>query len=57
MQRIVNVVVAGAMAIGLMASAAHAQFNEPGIAKTVKVSVVTGYEACTTPNTTTVPST
>jgi hypothetical protein len=57
MQRIVNIVVVGAMAIGLMASAAHAQFNEPGIAKTVKASVVTGYEACTTPNTTTSDST
>jgi len=57
MRTIVNIVVVAAMAIGLMASAAHAQFNEPGIAKTVKVSVVTGYEPCTTPNTTTSDST
>lgn len=39
--------------IGLSASTASALHNEPAISKTVKVSVVTAYEPCTTPDTTT----
>jgi hypothetical protein len=51
MRTIVNIVVVAVMAIGLMASAALAQFNEPTIAKTVKVSIVTAYQPCGSPNT------
>src|SRR6185295_13719524 len=53
MRKFVTTALVAAIAIGLTAGAALAQYNEPNVAKAVKVSVVTAYQACTTPNTTT----
>jgi hypothetical protein len=53
MSKIVNSVLVAAIAIGVTAGAALAQYNEPNVAKAVKGSIVTAYQPCTTPNTTT----
>ena len=54
MRKIVKFAPVAAVAIGLLtAGAALAQYNEAGIGKTFKVTLVTAYQPCTTPNTTT----
>src|SRR6266850_6272423 len=51
--RLAAVIIFFTVASALLSRPVLAQFNEPGTAKAVKVSVVTAYEPCTTPNTVT----
>ena len=57
MHTTVKAILAAAAGVGLFAGAAFALHNEPGIAKTIKVSILTPYEPCTIPDTmtTTIP--
>jgi len=53
MRKIVKFAPVAVVAIGLTAGAAFAQSGEAGIGKTFKVTLVTAYQPCTAPNTTT----